>query len=1414
MSFNKTTKIISVILSISLVLGVAAVCIGVSASSAVNNLLSNASFESTYGIWNGKDNTGNDGYTGKLVGIGQRNLLAENWFGTNERGTRIAVNHTSDAADGEYAFKFDVPSDVDTVPLTFYIKSSGFRESSLTRQGNFYKFTAWIKGSNQKSYFEIKTTDGTVYRYDMQPTAVWQRVTIDNIFLSKDVTLEKLYDTGLHLKLVVNGDKSEKTELYVDNLSLSVTDNVFNDGSFENSASIGGPGYTAKIVSDGQTNSLTDAWAAFNYWPDKQKDKAITVDHSENSRSGKYSLHFNIPKTADANLLVFPKTDAHDFSKIEEGYYSFSVWVKTTGRNSKLVVETDDKTYEKLIPASIDWQKVSLDSIYLEDGAKNLDTAWQPDGQRAKGAKIEIVVIGDKDFATELYIDDVSLTQIEFMSNPDFEKGDFGWAGTSDSGATAESVKTDAQNGNRALKLTLPAKSSITVSETSLPKSGFNNGYYMLAFYAKGSGNLSVKSVQGSNGALLNCDTLKDDWQLFVKKDIRIDEGGLESLEFIAKNTAGSASDIYIDNVQFYRQVGPGGYIDALSAKITSNGELALTAPPEGYDVSVLSSSDESVISLDGTVNIPEEETNVDLVLNMVNINDPTDDAKSEPISVKVLPKGAVESGGNHLLNGSFEQAGENGFTDKLVGNGQHNVVVSSWKGGDHWFVNNDVSPSVVYNDKKIYIDHTTDAKDGEYALLFKTQSSQRTPYINFYPYQFAADITDITMGQYTLSLWVKGDNKNSFVSYTTYDGINHKVYFSDYGINEDDWTLVEIKNIQGFSTKSRDGALLPDLFIQVKGGTQSSQLLIDNVVLENTGKINIVDDTILQNASFERNKLGAVEFENVTYSVGAEFVLESWKASVNAVEYGEDIAVTHTADASDGDYALKFSVPQKANTLTLHTLSESIRTDIVTDGLYTLSFYTKGINRASSLTVKTESDQYTAKITPVLDWTKVTLNNIHLTDGAANLSSFTNAAGESVPYILFEIASGSGEIQQTEIYIDNILLEKTSSAQSGEKTVIIDGGFETPTPAEIKDISLSQGGHGQYNILTNTGNLWAHQSMSRYSTTITRTTDSHTGKYALRTDVVTANNDTKQYFVRPTNIKSENLTPGTYSFSCWVKGTNTGSYLAFGNQKVYVPQNAADGWVKISVDNIVINSIDDLGLTGSNAGDNTQRYSNLKFVVSHKPAGSYIIVDDFSLTLSSAADGEDDNSKNLLVNAGLETADTLWNDNKNDFGATGFSNFSINNGQHNSVADYWIGCEHWIDGATAYRVKIDHTTDAHSGEYALRFKLPAKGKSFRIYTNKATVSDTSTLTGQYELSFWVKGNNTNSEIWYYDSAQKKNVELADIPVTSEWTKVTFTLPEINVRDKNVFGFYIRVQGSSSEATDLYIDDISLIPAQ
>ena len=111
----------------------------------------------------------------------------------------------------------------------------------------------------------------------------------------------------------------------------------------------------------------------------------------------------------------------------------------------------------------------------------------------------------------------------------------------------------------------------------------------------------------------------------------------------------------------------------------------------------------------------------------------------------------------------------------------------------------------------------------------------------------------------------------------------------------------------------------------------------------------------------------------------------------------------------------------------------------------------------------------------------------------------------------------------------------------------------------------------------------------------------------------------------------------------------------------VKVPADAANEWKEIAIDNITINSVDDLKIIGNpNGGNDVLRYYNFVINVKHE-SGKYVLFDDLKLTLVEEATNNPTlppipTTTELLPNNSFETTTTVWNGPANNSGWDGFT--------------------------------------------------------------------------------------------------------------------------------------------------------------
>ncbi len=177
----------------------------------------------------------------------------------------------------------------------------------------------------------------------------------------------------------------------------------------------------------------------------------------------------------------------------------------------------------------------------------------------------------------------------------------------------------------------------------------------------------------------------------------------------------------------------------------------------------------------------------------------------------------------------------------------------------------------------------------------------------------------------------------------------------------------------------------------------------------------------------------------------------------------------------------------------------------------------------------------------------------------------------------------------------------------------------------------------------------------------------------------------------------------------------------------------------------------------------------------------------------------------NFLLNGSFELAET-----KNNGNSYGYQNWHVNSGGIGTVVDYW-NIHNYID-STESNISISHTTDAHTGSYALRFDVP-RDHTHSTYPSQLAVDKLPV--GNYRLTAWVKGTNSASyiEVIDADGVSKK----AYVVASDTWTKISIegitsikTTEEVSSNTTRL-GIAIKPKVNSDRSVSYFIiDDIRL----
>jgi len=496
-----------------------------------------------------------------------------------------------------------------------------------------------------------------------------------------------------------------------------------------------------------------------------------------------------------------------------------------------------------------------------------------------------------------------------------------------------------------------------------------------------------------------------------------------------------------------------------------------------------------------------------------------------------------IKEDGNYLLNGSFELAETKeegtlyGFKDYCINHGGRGILVDNWMTFNWLNGNSAANPN-------IKITHTTDAYSGDYALYFDI------PYSNsHYVYPTALAVDTLPAGNYRLSAWVKGTNSASTINVTDADGNVKSVNV----VASEDWTQISIDGIPSIGTTTVNGVDVIGITITPKMGDAASYFIIDDIRLEAVE----TEVELLANGSVESakgvwdsnaQKYGA-GFSNKIVGNGQDnLILDGWNGHnwLNAAP--ARIYSDHTTDAHSGDYALKVNVPVSSQALNIYPLAETVNTEAITEGYYTLSAWVKGNNTKSKFEViSTVPDSETAAtysldFSAESEWKKVSLYDIYLTDGATNLAIYRKGV-----HIRTIISACSTD---TYIIFDDFALTKQDVFYNGGMEIDGKGNTAVPNGQAIGNYVLQgytiqewSGGKNAYEVVTGEANV-------------------HSGEQALK---ISYNSSSAYLYSRYDGV---DFTAGTYKMSGWVKGNaSKARFKAF--QATTEAPSTEVGWLK-----------------------------------------------------------------------------------------------------------------------------------------------------------------------------------------------------------------------------------------------------------
>lgn len=128
--------------------------------------------------------------------------------------------------------------------------------------------------------------------------------------------------------------------------------------------------------------------------------------------------------------------------------------------------------------------------------------------------------------------------------------------------------------------------------------------------------------------------------------------------------------------------------------------------------------------------------------------------------------------------------------------------------------------------------------------------------------------------------------------------------------------------------------------------------------------------------------------------------------------------------------------------------------------------------------------------------------------------------------------------------------------------------------------------------------------------------------------------------------------------------------------------------------------------------------------------------------------------------------------------------------------------------------VPVERTTDAHSGEYAVKFAGTSTGIISSMTARKALGSITPATSGA-QLKFWAKTEGTNQypKLSLYLTTTGNNMIGTSATIGTTWAEYTINIPSNYATGATVNDLFLYPAGDGNNAnTTFYVDDITIVP--
>ena len=376
---------------------------------------------------------------------------------------------------------------------------------------------------------------------------------------------------------------------------------------------------------DGKTtNAIASSWVLNDY---QGYVEAYVVD--DDKHTGDYSLKFTLDEKGyycknDAQYSGGGVYPVSKFTNLPNGTYNFSFWARSNF-TMKFTVKINNgaQLYEIWTIADDKWHEYTVENIIVEEGDVKI-ASWADRAIKSNPKDGSVLYA---------YLDTFSLTKdvSNQITNGDAESvtndTPTDWTVTESVGYAELITTKESIEGERAAMAVLPgADSKLTFTCQTIP---MTEGTYNFSTKIRGNGGVKFSITTDAETEPYTLEAIAgDDWKEIKIPNIPVDSR-VTKLSITVENQSGNSSSFVSFDEMVLQQIITSEMVakQLPSVKGVQLGET-LEIPAslvEGYTVSLYASSDTSVITVDGTVSVPETTKFVMLTFKVVNDSNPED---------------------------------------------------------------------------------------------------------------------------------------------------------------------------------------------------------------------------------------------------------------------------------------------------------------------------------------------------------------------------------------------------------------------------------------------------------------------------------------------------------------------------------------------------------------------------------------------------------------------------------------------------------------------------------------------------------------------------------------------------------------------------------------------------------------------